>query len=644
MADKRAPFRINRNYLVTVHDLAMAAGSFALALALRRGTFDFQPGTISTTLWGVVLFTGVCAVVFWRLRVYRGVWRYASLPDLIQITKAVSLAILVFLPLLFVITRLETFPRSALVINWFILLALMGGSRFTYRLARYGTLGGAFDAAARKSRIPVLLAGAGDAAEGFIREMTRSPEANYRVLGLLDDDRNKLGRHIHGIRILGPLDALDESVVKLKRRGEQPQRLIVTEDAIKGEPLARLFEMADAAGISLARLPKLTDFRHRESPIDTRPVAIEDILGRPQTVLDRSGMEALIAGKRVLVTGAGGSIGGELSRQIADYRPARLILLDNAEHNLYRIDMELGRSRGEVPRIAVLGDVRDRARIDQVFARERPDLVFHAAAFKHVPMIEDNPNEGALTNILGTRNLADACHDASVGAMVLISTDKAVNPTSVMGATKRIAESYCHAIDAARPDGGCHYVTVRFGNVLGSTGSVVPLFQHQLDAGGPLTVTHPDVTRYFMMIREAVELVLQASALGVEEPSGGKGIYVLDMGKPVRIDDLARQMIRLAGLTPDVDVAIDYIGLRPGEKLFEELFHGGEPPLQTAQEGILCAGLRPAALDDLTSNIDRLIEAARSRRTTETLALTRILVPEYAPAPHNAGDSLKTAT
>ncbi len=641
MAEKRADFRIKRNYLVTVHDLVMAAVSFLAALILRRGFYDFQPETITTTLWGLLLFTGVCAFVFWRLRVYRGVWQYASVTDLIQVTKAVSLALLVFLPLLFIVTRLETFPRSALVINWFILLALMGGARFAYRLARYRNLGGAFDAAARSVRIPVLLAGAGDGAEAFIREMARNPSANYRVLGLLDDDRHKVGRDIHGLRVFGRLADLPEVVAKLERRGERAQRLIVTDDRITGEPLAELLERADELGLTLARLPKLTDFRHGDAPIEARPVAIADLLGRPQAALDRAGMRALIEGKRVLITGAGGSIGGELSRQAAGYAPKQLILFDNAEHALYQIDMEIASRYPEMARETVLGDVRDQARLDQVLARVRPELVFHAAAFKHVPMVEANPNEGVLTNIAGTRNVAEACRDAGVGAMVLISTDKAVNPSSVMGATKRVAELYCHALDASRDEAGCHFVTVRFGNVLGSTGSVVPLFQRQLATGGPLTVTHPEVTRYFMTIREAVELVLQASVLGVDEPSGGKGVYVLDMGVSVRIADLARQLIRLAGLKPDVDIAIDYIGLRPGEKLAEELFHDGEPRLPTAQPGLMCAATRPAELTLLTDTIDRLEAAARDRRTAEALAILRVLVPEYVTPSSQASERLE---
>ncbi|MCZ6721278.1 MAG: nucleoside-diphosphate sugar epimerase/dehydratase [Proteobacteria bacterium] len=631
MARSIRGLRINRTLMVTAHDIVMAAASFVLAQLLRRGWENFWVETESYLLLGMLLFTGVAAAVFLYMRTYRGVWRYASLTDLFQITKAVTLAILIFLPLMFVLTRLETFPRSALVINWFVLLALLGGSRFLYRVIRYRNLGGIWDRSI-EPRIPVLLVGAGDAAEVFIREMVRNPEAVYRVAGLVDDDARHHGRDIHGVRVMGRAEDLAEVVAKVKRRNIRPQKIILTSDEYTGDRLSRLLEAADELGMTVSRIGKLTDFRSGEAQgIETRPIAIEDLLGRPQTVLDREAMRALVKDKRVLVTGAGGTIGAELARQIAAYGPARISLLDNAEFNLYRIEMEIAGHHPELARTAILGDVRDRARLDQTFARERPELVFHAAAFKHVPMVEANPNEGVLTNVIGTRNVADACLAAGVGAMVLISTDKAVNPTSVMGATKRIAECYCEALGQTRAptSGDTRLVTVRFGNVLGSTGSVVPLFERQIKAGGPVTVTDPEVTRYFMTVREAVELVLQASALGVAEAQASGAIFMLDMGRPVRIVDLARQMIRLAGLHPETDVKIEFTGLRPGEKLVEELFHESEAPLATPCQGILRSHSRPADLATLTAHLDRLLEAAGQRRTGETLALLATLVPEY---------------
>ncbi|HIJ63133.1 MAG TPA: polysaccharide biosynthesis protein, partial [Rhodospirillaceae bacterium] len=365
---------------------------------------------------------------------------------------------------------------------------------------------------------------------------------------------------------------------------------------------------------------------------EVKPIAVEDLLGRPQTVLDRSAMRSLIEGRRVLVTGAGGSIGGELVRQIADCAPAALSLLELSEFALYTIDQEISESHPELPRRPLLADIRDDARIAQVMREERPELVFHAAALKHVPMVEANPLEGVRTNAIGTRVVADAARAHGVRLMVLISTDKAVNPSSVMGASKRAAESYCQALDL---DGaaGTRFVTVRFGNVLGSTGSVVPLFQRQLAAGGPITVTHPEMTRYFMTIREAVELVLQTSALGFAHPDLYQGrIFVLDMGEPVKIVGLARQMIRLAGLRPDTDIKIRFTGLRPGEKLFEELFHGAEAPVPTNLEGILLAAARAGDLAAIGGTLDALDQACRGLDLPAALASLARLVPEYQTA------------
>src|SRR6185312_5655505 len=361
------------------------------------------------------------------------------------------------------------------------------------------------------------------------------------------------GRNIHGIDVLGTFDDIPKVVAELERAGQRPQRLLLTRDDMDGATIRKLVDTADALGMTVARLPPLVEFRDGAAEgFEIRPVAIEDLLGRPQTVLDRDAMRRLIGGRRVLVTGAGGTIGSELVTQICGLAPAHITLLDSGEFNLYRIDLEVADAHPGLPRRAVLGDVRDRIRLERVMREMRPELVFHAAALKHVPMVELNPFEGVLTNAVGTRNVADACRAAGVAAMVQISTDKAVNPTSIMGASKRIAESYCQALDIGDKRGprrGTRFVTVRFGNVLGSTGSVVPLFQRQLAAGGPLTVTHEDVMRYFMTVREAVELVLQATVLGSTGEAAGK-LFVLDMGEPVRIIDLARQMIRLAGKRP----------------------------------------------------------------------------------------------
>jgi O-antigen biosynthesis protein WbqV len=622
--------RISRANITFAHDIAMAAVSFFLSLYLRVGDAVFSY-PLDFLLPGAVTFAAIAAAVFWWTGLYRGVWRYASLNDMVAITKAVSLVVLIFLAVQFFATRLEDFPRSAQVINWFVLIFLLGGPRFVYRVLK--DRGFRFVLKHETyPQVPVLLLGAGDGAEAFIREMRRDVNASYRVVGILSPQDGRVGRRIHDIDVMGGLRDLDAVVERLASLGEKPQRMIITSDRIEGETVRELLDASARLGIALSRMPRLTDFKSGAAEkLEIRPVDIEDLLFRPQTVLDRDAMRALIAGRRIMVTGAGGTIGAELTRQISDFAPARVSLLDNSEFALYAIDRELAERHEGLPRSAVLADVRDAQRVDEVMARERPDLVFHAAALKHVPMVEDHPNEGVLTNVIGTRNVADSCAAAGVAAMVLISTDKAVNPTSVMGATKRLAESYCQARDvvARRAGGATRFLTVRFGNVLGSTGSVVPLFQRQLAKGGPVTVTDPAMTRYFMTVREAVELVLQASALGAAGGAQEGRIFVLDMGEPVKILDLARQMIRLVGLKPDQDVKIVFTGIRPGEKLHEALFHDAEKVEPTKAKGILLAAPRTADLAVLSRAFDELEDAVRAGRTEQTLGLLARLVAEY---------------
>jgi len=630
---------LQRAALILAHDAVMAAAAYWLALQLRLGgeAFAYSPDLI---LLGTPLFVACALAVFVALGLYRAVWRYVSIGELAQISRAALLAVLLFVLMLFFITRLEAMPRTALIMAGVLLIAFMGGSRLAYRMIKDRGLKGLLTpnrAATANGQIPVVLVGAGDGAELFIRSMRANAQAPYRVVGLIDDKGTRVGRQIHRLTVLGGLGDLPAVLERLAKAGEKPQRLIITEDTLKGRRLRALVEQADGLGLTVARLPKLTDFREQvatPASLEVRPIAIEDLLGRAQTVLDRSRMAALIAGKRVLVTGAGGTIGGELTRQIASYGPARLALLDHSEYALYSIDLEIGERAPALPRVAILADVRDAARVQAVLTEEKPELVFHAAALKHVPMVEMHPAEGVLTNVSGTRNVAEACAAAGVSAMVMISTDKAVNPSSVMGATKRIAECAVQTVGAAHPQ--TRFVVVRFGNVLGSTGSVVPLFQRQLAAGGPLTVTHPEVTRYFMTVREAVELVLEASVLGAEDLSGARNeqIYVLDMGEPVKIADLARQMIRLAGLRPDQDVKITFTGLRPGEKLYEELFHDAEALTPTRYPGIQTA--RPRGVDGATlaEGLVALEAAAQRRDRAQLLALIGRLVPEYAAPAH----------
>lgn len=624
-------FQQQRPRLAYLHDVLMAALSFPLSLYMRTGA---EMVSLSAGyFWsGLVIFTFCAAVVFRYAGLYRGLWRYASLDDLVAIMKAVTLTVLVFLPILFLVTHMQDVPRSLPAINWCVLMILLGGPRFAYRIVKDGRMSGLLREGGGGRRIPVLLIGAGDRAELFIRDCRRDPASPWRPMGLVDADEGRVGRAIHGVPVIGALDDLPR-ILGARHAALRPERLVLSRTDLDGALVRRILEMADAAGMTLARLPRLSELQSGDGQERTeiRPVAIEDLLGRPQVPLDRAAMRALVAGRRILVTGAGGSIGAELTRQIAGNDPAELILLDAAEHNLYLIDRELSDAHPDVPRQALLGDVRDRARLAEVMRRTAPELVFHAAALKHVPMVESNPAEGVLTNAVGSRIVADACRAARVSCMVLISTDKAVNPSNVMGATKRLAESYIQALDApSRADGGPRFVIVRFGNVLGSTGSVVPLFQRQLEAGGPLTVTHPEVSRYFMTVREAVELVLQASVLGVAADAPAGGVFVLDMGAPVRILDLARQMIRLAGLR-EADVGISFSGLRAGEKLHEELLHEGEEPRPAGAPGLTLATARGGDLAALDRGLMQLEELARAGAHRATLEQLGLLVPEYVP-------------
>ncbi|WP_246116771.1 polysaccharide biosynthesis protein [Denitrobaculum tricleocarpae] len=640
--------KLPRALAALLHDIFMAGLSFVIALSLRLGS-EALPHVTNHLIPAWFLFIAVCGSVFWATGLYRGIWRYASMNDLAAIVKAVTIAVMIYVPIAFLTTRAVDIPRSSVIINWFVLVFLLGAPRMAYRVFKDRGLRHLLERS-RHLRVPVLVVGTGDAAEVFIREMARDRDGAYDVLGVVDDRGTRVGRSIHEVPVLGHINDLEKIVNSLTLRdGRRPRRIILAK-SLEREAMQALLGLAEQLDLHIDRMPRLTDFRINaegaaSGGIEVRPIAIEDLLGRSQAKLDRASMRQLIANRRVMITGAGGSIGSELVRQIAAFGPSRLILFDNAEHLLYSIDLEISEKYPQMSQRTVLGDVRDAVRLNVTMAEERPELLFHAAALKHVPMVEANPIEGVLTNVIGTRNTADACRKHGVGAMVLISTDKAINPPNVMGATKRLAESYCQALDiAGRAGSGTRYVTVRFGNVLGSTGSVVPLFTRQLESGGPLTVTHPDMTRYFMTIREAVELVLQASVLGANAPSEEAGkIYVLDMGKPIKIEDLARQMIRLGGLRPEKDIKIVYTGLRPGEKLYEELFHELEPLVETSHPSLHLASPRTTNLELLSRSLDDLNTSAAARDHATVAQQLQRLVPEYRKAATQSEDAVVVA-
>jgi len=565
-------------------------------------------------------------------RLFQQYWRFSGLSDLLDVAAGSVASAALFAGLLLATgfhLPTVTFP----VIHAMTLGILIGTPRLAYRLY-HGRTRHTADGATAQS---ILLVGAGDAADGFLRALAAQRNGAPRVTGLLSLSGRQTGRRINGRPILGSIEDAPRVLAKLRDRGRLPRAVVVTEPDFFGPALVALIEAAEAVGVAVQRAPLPTALMEADR-IALRPIPVEDLLNRPQVALDHAGMARLVGGRRVLVTGAGGSIGSEFSRQVAALGPAELLLLDSSEYALWQIDVELSEISAHVPRRAVLADVREAGRIGEVFESFRPDLVFHAAALKHVPMVEANPLEGLLTNSHGTRVVVDAARAAGAQATVLISTDKAVNPTSLMGASKRLAEMYCQSTDIlALASGGMRCITVRFGNVLGSTGSVVPLFRRQLEHGGPITVTHPDMQRYFMTVGEAVSLVLQASVAGVSDPAlpGGAegGIFVLDMGKPVRILDLARQMIVLAGLRPDKDIEIHFTGLRQGEKLFEELFHGSEPPVPTGHPGLLMATPRTADAAIVGAAIAEIFALCRAGRTDEALAVLRRQVPEFERRP-----------
>ncbi len=619
-----------RGMIAYSHDIVMAGLSYVLAMYLRLGATNYKLD-YALLFEGAIAMTAISAVVFWMSGLYRGVWRYASMDDLMAITRASSVTILAFLVVMFAWSRMDAVPRSVPFINWLVLMALLGGPRFLYRFWKDRRID--LSLPSNSAQIPVLLIGASDGADQFLRGLRQSANSPYAVIGILAEQPERVGRTIRGVDVIGTVADLEDVFLRLKKAHRAPRRLILTKEEIKGAPVRNLLERAASLGLTLARVPRATDFQTADQDrLEIKPVAIEDLLGRPQTPLDRTVMENLIKGKRVLVTGAGGSIGAELTRQVAAFAPASLYLIENNEYALYNIDRELGESHPDLHRQAIILDVRDRDRVMDMFGALKADIVFHAAALKHVPLVESNPAEGVRTNVGGTINVADACLASGVSAMVQISTDKAINPTSVMGATKRAAEMYCQALDLANAGKACRFVTVRFGNVLGSTGSVVPLFQRQLEKGGPLTVTHPDMTRYFMTIREAVELVLEASALGSAGEITSGRIFVLDMGEPVRIIDLARQMIRLSGQVPDQDVRIEITGIRPGEKLYEEVFHDHETTVETDHAGLLLAAPRVVAIEELNSQLQPLLNNGVSGNDDEIRALLHDIIPEYAEA------------
>lgn len=611
---------LSYRWLPLIHDTIWVPVSLFLAFLLRFN-LEAIPEIHLSALWMLIAIAIPIQIVsFYYFGLYRGIWRFASMPDLIRILKAVSAGVVTTFVILFVWTRLEGVPRSVMVLYPVILAAGLAIPRLFYRWLKDHRLGFAPSEGKR-----ALIVGAGRAGELLARDLLK--DGRYLPAAFLDDDAKKHGLDIHGIRVVGGTDSFEEQVEKL-----DVEVVLLAIPTASTALMRQLVDKSASLQLPCRTLPSLSELAGGSVEVSTlREIRIDDLLGRDEVSLDEAAVNAFLKGKRVLVTGAGGSIGSELCRQVLQHEPEQLVMVDNGEFNLYKIDGELNR-KGEAPVAAVLGDIRDEVRMQWVFDYFRPQVVFNAAAYKHVPLVEENPAEGIKTNVLGTSRLADLAVEHGCEKFVQVSTDKAVNPANVMGATKRAAEIYCQNLNAR--SARTAFITTRFGNVLGSAGSVVPLFEQQIRNGGPVTVTHPEITRYFMTIPEAVRLILQAGSMG----KGGE-IFVLDMGKPVKIVDLAEQMIRLAGFEPGRDIEVTFTGLRPGEKLFEELFHQEEALMGTTHPKIMLSSSREVDWDAMQALLARM-RTACSEREVETLrALLKEMVPEFIQ--QSDGDAAK---
>jgi FlaA1/EpsC-like NDP-sugar epimerase len=601
-----------RRLIVFAHDV-LASGIAWLAAFWLRFNFDVPAEYQELMLDLLPWVLGIHAAVFWILGLYRGLWRYASLPDLQRIAVAAGVAALA-VPAALAFLRIGLpVPRTVYVLTPLLLALAMGGSRLAYRAWREGRL---IPIITKPQATPVLVLGAGNAAAGLVKDLAASPQ--WRVVGMLDDDPKKHRAEVAGVKIYGGIERVGEIAGRLG-----VSQAVIAMPGATHQQRKRALDLCAQADLQVMTVPALSDIvSGRVSVSALRAVELDDLLGRDPVELDDAALHSFVDGKTVLVTGAGGSIGSELCRQIARYAPARIVLFDVSEFALYSIEQEF---RDRLPRAgltAVIGDAKDQRRVAEVFARHRPSIVFHAAAYKHVPLMEEeNAFQGVANNVLTTITVARAAQAHAAEKFVLVSTDKAVNPANVMGASKRLAEMTCQVL---QPGSRTQFVVVRFGNVLGSTGSVVPRFREQIARGGPLTVTHPDIQRYFMSIPEASQLVLQAALMG----KGGE-IYVLDMGEPVKIVELARQMIRLSGLSED-DIRIEYTGLRPGEKLYEEPLADAEKTLPTPHPKLRVAQARAPQNGKLLHELLGWLEKPEDASPAAVRAQLRRWVPEYA--------------
>lgn len=612
---KRSRHQVNLRTLVIAHDLVMVVLAWLGARVFAGWLLGLEPPEFGVVLLEIHLILFAQGFIQWRCGLYRGIWRFASLPDLANLARAAVIGAAAGAGVLLLMDAAVELIAPMVWSFPLLLLTMLGVPRLAYRVLKDMRM----EAHRRRISQRTVILGAGRSGRRLLPELQR--RGVYEIVGFLDDNRRLRHTQINGVPVLGNIASLPritrEAVVDLA---------VIAIPSASNQQMQRMVEICERAQVEIKTLPTLKELGANITRFqDLKPVAIDDLLGREPVSLDWSAITAGLAGKRVMVTGGGGSIGAELCRQIARLDPAGLVVLDNSEFNLYRVDYQLRGEFRDLVMDSVLGDICDSATVESVIARTRPQVIFHAAAYKHLPMLQNQVREAFRNNVQGTMRMADAASRHGVETFVLISTDKAVNPSNVMGATKRVAEMYCQHVNS---HSDTRFITVRFGNVLNSTGSVVPLFNEQIRRGGPVTVTHPEISRYFMTIAEAGQLILQAGVLG----KGGE-VFVLDMGEPVRIGYLAEQLIRLAGKEPGRDIEIVYTGLRPGEKLFEELFHAHESYAKTAHEKILLARNGEQDLDWIVSRLRRAEQAIIKYDSAELRGLLVELVPELERVP-----------
>jgi FlaA1/EpsC-like NDP-sugar epimerase len=613
-----------RRILVFLFDLILVSLSLCLAFLLR---FDFSiPQPEINLFWECLMVVLVVKpLVFIAIGFYQNLWNYASVQDAIEIFKGVSFAsILTTFSILF-LRQFTPVPRSVFILDWFLLFAFLSASRLIWRIYRESyRLGNSCEGPR------TLIIGAGEAGSLLLKEIRRQMHSSYNIVGFVDDDPEKRGMKLHGVPVLGSTKNL-KAIIRLN----EIEDVIIAIPSADKRTIRALVDSCRNAKVTFKTLPSIGELIDGTLTISQiKNVEIEDLLGRDPVVLDREMIGKYLSGKRVLVTGAAGSIGSEICRQIAKFRPDKIILLEQAETPLYTIEKELTARFPDLRILPLIADVRDREKVMAAFEEFAPEVVFHAAAYKHVPMMEYNPAQAVLNNVFGSKNVADAAHRFKTKNFVMISTDKAVNPTNIMGATKRAAEIYIQALSLTS---GTKFTTVRFGNVLGSNGSVIPLFKEQIAKGGPVTVTDKRIIRYFMTIPEATQLVLQAGSIG-----SGSEILVLDMGEPVRIVDLAEELIRLSGLIPYEDIDIVFTGLRPGEKLFEELLLDGEGIMPTSHHKIKVLAPVEIALDPVIHKLEEIYATARSNDLAALMEGMMQLVPEFRPTYFFQGEAPAT--